>query len=281
MNVVNNKVKTELLTSRFDRIADRYPQNSFLQREVANRLIDRSQLIKIYPKAILDLGCGAGYLTNELARHYPEPKIIGIDNSRQMINTAIKHSHPNANIEYIHADILNTKLEEKFDLVVANFALPILNSDINLIFKKITNYLAPNGLFLFSSLGPDTLKELKYSWSKVDNFDRVNNFQDLHILGDILFNLGFNTPVLDREIFTLLYDNAEDILFDLKNNGSFYKETNRPNIITTKKMLLEMSKHYNTLKNNENKLPVTIEVIYGHVWNNNITVDIPTQIVAT
>jgi malonyl-CoA O-methyltransferase len=58
-------------------------------------------------------------------------------------------------------------------------------------------------LFFFSTFGPDTLKELKRSWSVVDNQPHVNSFFDMHDIGDQMFQSGFQSPVMEMEKLTL------------------------------------------------------------------------------
>ena len=60
----------------------------------------------------------------------------------------------------------------------------------------------------FTSLGPDTLKELRAAWAEVDSHSRVLEFIDMHDLGDALVRAGFAAPVLDVERYTLRYSDV-------------------------------------------------------------------------
>lgn len=70
---------------------------------------------------VLDLGCGDGALTEQLARRVPGGHVLGIDASAGMIRTAGKHA--GANLEFRRADINQMDFENEFDLIFSNAAL--------------------------------------------------------------------------------------------------------------------------------------------------------------
>ena len=88
------------------------------------------------------------------------------------------------------------------------------------IFAEFRRVLAPHGLLCFTSLGPDTLRELRSAWRAVDSHTHVNQFIDMHDTGDALVRAGFAAPVLDVERYTLTYLDVRRVAADLKATGA-------------------------------------------------------------
>ena len=64
------------------------------------------------------------------------------------------------------------------DFVVSNLMMQWC-SDLKTLFYECHRVLKPQGLILFTTFGPETLKELKRSWSVVDSSPHVNEFIDI------------------------------------------------------------------------------------------------------
>ena len=80
--------------------------------------------------------------------------------------------------------------------------------------------LDTGGLFVFTTFGPDTLRELRAVFAAIDGEPHVSRFLDLHDVGDLLVEAGFADPVMEMERFTLTYAGAADFLHDLKAIGA-------------------------------------------------------------
>src|SRR5205085_909169 len=83
---------------------------------------------------------------------------------------------------------------------------------------------APEGLVLFSSLGPDTLKELRAAAGAAS----VHEFVDMHDLGDMLVAAGFSAPVMDMEVLAIEYAAGGRLLEDLRASGQTNARIDRP-----------------------------------------------------
>src|SRR5512138_1387946 len=77
----------------FGRAAATYDEAAVLEREVAARMAQRLDYIKLVPSAILDAGCGTGEATAELAARYPAARIVGVDAALPMTQAARLRSH--------------------------------------------------------------------------------------------------------------------------------------------------------------------------------------------
>ena len=116
-------------------------------------------------QSVLDLGCGKGYLSYEFARR--GNNVLAIDGSESMLNYAkTKNNHPN--IKYVLSDLLDLKINQKFDLVFA------INSLVHIkilepILIEIHKSLKKNGKFTLCFPHPlQDIKEIKdYSKERI------------------------------------------------------------------------------------------------------------------
>ena len=161
-------------------------------------------------------------------------------------------------------------------MVFSNLTLQWCN-DLDHVFGEIRRILKPGGLFMFSTLGPDTLKELRESWRKVDQYNHVNAFMDMHDIGDALMRTNLADPVMDVEEITLTYADVFKLMKDLKTLGAHNVTKGRPRGLTGKHRLQSMVAHYEAFRKN-GLLPATYEVVYGHAWSGNRLPDTKNQI---
>ncbi len=257
----------------FNRAASTYDNVAVLQREVGKRLIDRLDIIKAVPDTILDVGCGTGDNALLLRKVYKRAKIVALDFADQMLkiaNTKQSWSQKlfNSEIKFICADAESLPFSDNsFDFIFSNLTLQWC-TDLDRTFTEFQRILKPEGLLFFSTLGPDTLKELRQSWQKVDTNQHVHTFIDMHDVGDAMIRAGLADPVMDVENFTLTYNSVMDLMRELKQLGAHNASTNRPHQLTGKNHLLAMQQNYENFRS-DNKLPATYEVVYGHAWSVN------------
>ena len=132
-------------------------------------------------------------------------------------------------------------------------------------FAELGRVIAAGGLLMFSSYGPDTLKELRAAFATVDTGKHVHPFIDMHDLGDMLVANGFVAPVMDMEALTLTYEKFEGLARDLRLSGQSNMARDRARGLQGRKRFSGMCAAYEAART-EGRLPATIEVIYGHAW---------------
>ena len=132
-------------------------------------------------------------------------------------------------------------------------------------FAELRRVIAPGGLLMFSTFGPDTLKELRQAYQAADRYNHVNRFIDMHDLGDMLLHAGFAAPVMDMEYITLTYADVRALMHDLKAIGAHNVTAGRRQGMTARKTLDAVERSYETMRR-EGRLPATFEVVYGHAW---------------
>ncbi len=249
----------------FDRAAADYERVAVLQREVGKRLVERLDLISMTPHRILDLGTGCGGTTNALMERYCDSRLVALDLSESMLKQAGKNAQQQKKPAYICGDMENIPCANaEFDLIFSNLTLQWCN-DVGQALGEFARLLRPGGTVLFTTFGPDTLKELRASWSQVDNYTHVNGFFDMHDIGDALIQCGLAEPVMDTETFTLTYPSLNKLMEDLKDMGAHNVTAGRPRGLMGKGRLRTLRQAYETFRLN-GSLPATFEVIYGHAW---------------
>lgn len=253
----------------FEKAAINYDAAAVLQQEVANRLVERMDYMSMKPVSILDAGAGTGFISQRLASRYPKAKITGLDLAFNMLKQAkSKRSLKqrwNKQFNYINAEVENIPLADaSVDLVISGLTLQWCQ-DLTKVFKEFRRILAPDGLLLFSTFGPDTLKELRHSWAKVDELAHVNAFTDMHDVGDALMQSGFADPVMDMEMLTMTYEDVKTVMRDLKKIGAHNVMQGRSHTMTGKNKLKNMMHAYEQFRD-DGLLPVSYEIVYGHAW---------------
>src|SRR5690606_4436805 len=134
------------------------------------------------------------------------------------------------------------------------------------VFDGVREALAPGGLWMFSTVGPDTLLELDNAWRQVDDGAHVHEFIDMHHLGDALLALGFVDPVMDVDRITLTYPDVGLLLRDLKTLGVVNARRSRSRGLLGRRRYRALVEAYESYRNDDGDLPSTWEVVYGHAF---------------
>lgn len=254
------------LASAFDRAARDYESHAVLQGTVADRMLEQLTFMQLTPSWVLDAGIGTGYAARKLAVHYRPAGLVGIDLSLGMLRQARTLApQPYAAPHFVCGDLECLPLRaSSFDMVFSNLSLQWCNN-LEHVFAEFKRVLIVKGLLMFSTLGPDTLIELRRSWAAADLCTHVHNFLDMHDIGDALIRAGFSGPVLEVERFTLSYSDVMAVMHDLKLLGAVNVAQGRRRALTGKGRLARVVRAYECYRC-EGRLPATYEVIYGHAW---------------
>jgi malonyl-CoA O-methyltransferase len=255
----------------FSRAAPDYDAAAVLQREVCSRMLERLDYIKLQPARILDAGSGTGWGARQLAEKYPAAQIVSLDIAHGMLCAARGHStwwrklFGGTQQMRVCADIEALPLAaNSAEMVWSNLALQWCN-DLPATFAGLHRVIRPDGLLMFSTFGPDTLKELRLAFGGVDGHNHLNRFIDMHDIGDMLIHAGFTEPVMDMEYLTLTYDDVRGLLHDLKRIGAHNATAGRSRGLMGKGAWARLTGNYERLRR-DGRLPATYEVVYGHAW---------------
>lgn len=272
---MNNELPNKHLVARsFGNAAAQYDDVAVLQRQTGDELLERLSLVTLKPKRVLDLGVGTGRNLSLLAKHYPEAQLLALDIAPAMLKQARQSYQKSSGLKrwlpyaktphYLAGDAEHLPLaDNSVDLVFANLSLQWC--DPRTSFAEIQRILRPDGLLMFTSLGPDTLRELRQAWAEVDDYPHVNMFYDMHDVGEAMMAAGLAEPVLDTDRYTLTYDSAMALMKDLKILGARNLNAGRRKGLTGKNTIKQVGDAYEQFRRDD-LLPATYEVVYGHAW---------------
>ena len=126
-----------------------YARNSAGQARFAHELIDRLALRA--GQSVLDIGCGDGKITREIARLVYPAQVVGIDSSAAMITFA-DNNHRTNNLNFFHMDAMAIDLTESFDVAFSNAVLHWVPDHIAVL-RGVKRVLKPGGKILFQMGG--------------------------------------------------------------------------------------------------------------------------------
>jgi len=213
-------------------------------------MLERLDYVKLAPRRILDAGSGPAREARALQDRYRGAQVIALDFSLAMLPRRRWFSRAPLSV---CADFLRIPLADaSVELVWSNLALHWVNDPLA-AFREFERVLAPGGLVMFSTLGPDTLQELRVAAGRA----RVHEFVDMHDLGDMLVAAGFATPVMDMERLQIDYRAGSALLDDLRATGQTNAREDRSRGLAARRLLSEFRTR---------PLRATYEVVYGHAW---------------
>lgn len=259
------------IRARFDRAAARYDAAAVLQREVALRLDERLELMRLQPTRILDLGSGTGVAADLLRRRFGRAARIALDLAPAMLRRErAQHTRMQRWLgprrDFICGDMHALPLANaSVDMVWSSLALQWADDPLT-VFRECQRVLRPEGLLLFSSFGPDTLLELRRAFGQIDAQPHTNRFVDMHDLGDALMATGFAAPVMEMERIVLTYTDLKAVLRDLKSIGANTVIDRTHTGLMGRARWQALQAAYAAFAQPDGRLPATFEVIYGHAW---------------
>ena len=234
-------------------------------REVAARMDERLDYIRLAPRRILDLGCGTGADRARLQARYRDSHVVGADaceallapvRRRGLIGRLLGNRPP-----VVAADAIALPFPpSSFGMVWSNLMLQWLDDPAPAL-AEVHRVLETDGMVMFSTLGPDSLQELRQAFPE----HSVHRFIDMHDIGDALLRAGFGDPVMDMQMLTVTYAEIDTLLAELRGSGSANARTDRPRgLIGTRAWQarlarLEAGRH-------DAVLPITLELVFGHAW---------------
>ncbi|MEM7540130.1 MAG: malonyl-ACP O-methyltransferase BioC [Pseudomonadota bacterium] len=261
---MNTPIDKLAVARSFTRAADHYDEHDFVQRETGARLLERFKLFSLEPSALIDLGSGTGRFTRTIKKRYPKAQSIQLDIALGMLLNARRSDRRwFPKYRFVCADFEALPFADaSVDLVFSNLAFQWC-ADLTATFKEVRRVLRKDGLIVFSTLGPQTLHELRDAWLRGTGSEPIMRFVDMHDVGDALVHAGFANPVIESETLDVRYATVKDLLRDLKGIGANAAPVNAG--LGGKGRFREFMTAYETYRQ-AGRLPATYELIFAHAW---------------
>lgn len=283
-------VDTRQVRRAADAAAASYPAAAVIAREIGQRMLERLEFVNLTPSRVLDLGCGTGDDLPLLAGRFPEAQLLAADLSPLRATQARQHlpaATPSSLQRWLPRlnDWLGAANVPAHGALAANAAaLPLAGASCGLLWSNLMLHwcgdplavlresfrvLEVGGLLMFAVPGPDTFRELRRAFTDAGlPGSHHQRFIDLHDWGDMLVGCGFADPVMDMEMLTITYPDFAALLAELRALGSTNAMHDRPKGLLGRAgwQRLQTAVADLAAKQADGRLPVTLEVVYGHAW---------------
>jgi len=271
-------VPTELDARRLDATAveaalrrlARAQQPPWLHGEVARRMAQRLEIIKLQPELVVDWWSGLGNAARLLRDTYPKARHVVVEPDAAWARRAAQPASPWWSPQRWMAasapSVLTPdgELPTNAQLIWANMMLHAV-VDPPALFERWQKMLRVDGFVMFSCLGPGTLGELRALYARLGWPAATPGFVDMHDLGDMLVHAGFADPVMDQETLTLQYDSPQALLDELRTLGG-NAAPDRFGGLRTPRWRAHLLRELEALRGRSGKLEVSFEVAYGHAF---------------
>lgn len=236
----------------YDAVAD-------LQRQIGLEMLRRFP-----PKSdgdvAVDLGSGTGFLSEQMSRSAGVDSLVAIDLALPMLEVS-RRKHASRAIHHVCADAERLPLRSGYvTQIYSNLALQWLQ-DLSSLFSELRRVLQPQGQLVFTTFGPQTLKELKSAWAAVDDAVHVNSFVAEEGITRALQAAGFASLSIESEIHVCRYASVLELMRELKGLGAHNVNAGRKHKLTTKAELSQMMLNYQQAMASE-LVEASYEIIY-------------------
>ncbi len=241
----------------------------WLHEEIAQRMQDRLQWIKLKPQAWADWGAVRGGLQahHQLSATYPDASCFVMETQEFRKQRAIEKMakpwwHPGR--WRAPPVAFQPPPPASVDMLWANMALHEA-ADPQALLAQWHQALKVGGFLMFSCLGPDTARELREVYQALGWPPAGHQLTDMHDWGDMLVQTGFAEPVMDMERIVLTFESPERLLLELRELGRNLHPARFPALRGRgwkERLLRALSE--NLPRQPDGQLTLTFEIIYGH-----------------
>ncbi|MDA5192357.1 methyltransferase domain-containing protein [Govanella unica] len=248
-----------------ERAVAEFADHAFLVDEVAERIAERlDDINRPFPNA-LDLGSHHGPLGRALQARPGHQSLLSTDLALGFAKQSAGH-HLQADEEFLPF------APQSFDLVTSAMSLHWVN-DLPGALVQIRQTLRPDGLFIGTLFGSETLKELRQAFLEAETAieggvsPRVSPFTDVRLAGALLQRAGFALPVADADLVTVTYSDVFALMRDLKGMGESNVHVDRRRGFTNRRTIVAAAEAYHaTHALPDGRIPATFQIIYLTGW---------------
>jgi malonyl-CoA O-methyltransferase len=256
-----------------ERIARRLGQATeppWLHGEVARRMAERLSLIRLQPRSLLDWGSFNGAAQALLQRAYPGARVLRVEADAALL----ERGRADANAPWwslrrwsapdVGFAAASQVAPGSAELLWSNMALHLAADPLALM-QQWHRALAVDGFLMFSTLGPGSLQGLRQVYGRLGWPAPHAPFVDMHDLGDMLVQTGFADPVMDQEVLTLTWPDADALLRELRTLGG-NADPGRTAGLCTPRWRARLCSALQQLRGADGRLRLDFELVYGHAF---------------
>jgi malonyl-CoA O-methyltransferase len=249
-------------------ISDEAP---WLHAEVAQRMAERLDFIRVKPDTVLDWWSYGGASAAALAKAHPRARRVAVEPT-EALRERSRHA---ARAPWWSArrwregppEVLSPDevAPASAQLVWANMMLHAV-VDPAAVIARWQRALAVEGFVMFSCLGPGSLRGLNALYARQGWGAPMAEFVDMHDLGDMLVRAGFADPVMDQEVLTLSWESPAALLDELRALGANVSPGRFAGLRTPRWRERLEAALQDGLANGQGRLELQFEVAYGHAF---------------
>jgi len=268
MNTASIHIFDRALVRRHrDRAAAAFaPHHNALHQEIAAQMVDRLTDVKRDFSSVLDLGAHDGFLARQLAEREGR-FVVAAEQSAAML----RHGR---HVPSVVADEeILPFAPASFDLITSNLSLHWVN-DLPGTLAQVRQVLRPEGMFLATLFGGDTLYELRACLLEAEMVvtggasPRVSPSLTMQTASGLLQRAGFSLPVTDQEVITLTYSNIFALMRDLRGMGEVNAHAQRLRHPTRRAVFdLANTLYIKRFGLSDGRIPARFEILFLHGWH--------------
>lgn len=261
----------KLLRQNRARSAQNFADFSFLNHEVANRIVESLEFMKRDFDQVLEIGARDGYLSQQIK----EKKKVKLIAQTEICDFLNSQNDENRTI----ADEENLPFKKNsFDLVVSCLNFHHINSIPGLLLQ-IKDLLKPNGIFIANFFGEENLSELAHVIFQTENeiyggiSPKMMPTIEVKTAAHLLQKAGFDSPISNFEKIEVSYSDPLNLLKDLKMMGQGNILHKRSRKFFSKRFLSGICenyrKKYSEIDENDQKsekITATFEIVTMTGW---------------
>lgn len=248
----------------------------WLHGEVARRMAQRLEMIKVEPARVADWWAARSGSRELLAARYPKARIDAIEPTEAQAAASApglrgawwqrwRGERPAAFVDAAASGSQRAFEDGAAQLVWANMVLHWVADPAGLM-ARWHRALAVDGFLMCSAFGPDTLLELRSLYAELGWPAPSHDFIDMHDLGDALVHAGFSDPVMDMETLTLTWPDAAALLEELRALGGNAAARRFAGLRTPRWRRALEERLTERLRGADGRLALRFELVYGHAF---------------
>jgi len=258
---------------QFDQRAARFGQHDAVVREVGRRMLERLGYMRHNVTTLLDLGCGSGASRAALLQQYSGARWLGIDLSPGMLRADAAGAGRSALRRWLGPALPWRACASAERLPLADASIDLVFSNLMLhwhpapheVIAEIARVLKTGGLVMFSSYGPDTVKELRAACQASLRAVHPLPCVDMHDFGDMLVDAGFDAPVMEVEQLHLQFSDAAALLREARALGGNPRRDRAPGL-PSGRQARALLQHLDAQAALGGRPALSFEVVIGHGW---------------